>query len=129
MTTRYAGEDIEIQFTVSDGNGAVPLSGYDGIICIFYFASSKTVLGKYSKDVLAGYNSADFVVVDSPNGIFKIRIQSDVTRQATQFGAVHAEIKVQTQNNDYDNNTYHTLVRNIRCFELEDALSKQESSF
>ena len=128
MEKKYAGDDIEIQFTVKDNGTVVDLSGYTGIICVFYYPNGD-VLGRYSLNTVTGYNSDDLEVVVAANGTFKVRIQSDVTRAASKFGEIRAEIKVEASNADYTDSTYHTLVRDVRCFQLFDSKSKNVSSF
>jgi len=127
MRNKYQGDDVLITFTLKDSTGAViDLATYNGIIC-YISDEDDTNLGKYSKDTLSGFNTADFSVTDSANGQFQIKLQSSVTSAATAGKDIFAEIKVQKNDADWANSEFHTIKDSIFLFHLLSAQSKNDT--
>lgn len=120
-TIAYRGEDLPVTLTITDGSNPVDLATLEGYIAIFYFAESGKVLDKFSKNTIAGYG--DVEETDAPNGEFECKIQSAVTAAAEE-GTVLVEVKTQTNDVEYTDNSFNTVVRDLEVCELCDAKSK-----
>ena len=126
----FRGEDKLISFTVADSFGTlINLTGYTGIV-VQIIDSNENVLAKYSRELLSGHNNVDFEEFDQTinRGGFQVKLQSAVTK-AIPIGKICFEIKFQSNEPAYDNNTFDQIVRiekanNQKTFEVKDARTK-----
>lgn len=116
------GVDKEIEFTITDSAGvAIDPSSLIGIVIILYY-NENNVLRKYSKNVKTGYGDV-ITGYDDVNGKVKVRLESSSTVNA-KVNVLYAEIKLQTTNNDYENNTFNDVVNGILVGAVVDGVSK-----
>lgn len=121
MAIRYKSEDILTTFTLTEGTNPANLNNYTGIIVIIYNKDNNP-LEKYSKQVINGFNSNDYVESDATNGVFQLKMQAEDTKDWTE-GAVYAEIKTQVTSSEWSNNSYHTIASGIYLFDLKESLT------
>lgn len=120
---RYRSDAIRIKCTLKVNDVAVNLTDYSGIVFILYYKQN-VVLEKYSRDVLAGYNNADFKVIDAPSGRFDILVQPSISLIA--YGdELKGEIQVQKADADWENGVWRKIKDNITLFRIQDAKSKE----
>jgi hypothetical protein len=107
----YQGEDKEINFEILEDDEVtpIPLTDYANIVVWFEDAGG-TIIQRYSREVLAAHNNADFVIVSNPNGQFKIKMRRAVTLTAC-LGVMKFEIKVAFTNADYTDNEYQSIAQ------------------
>ena len=107
----YQGEDKEINFQIleDDDTTPIPLTDYENIVVWFEDAGGN-IIEKYSREVLALHNNADFVVVSNPLGQFKIQMRRAVTLTAC-VGVMKFEIKVALTDADYTSGEYQSIAQ------------------
>jgi hypothetical protein len=107
----YQGEDKEINFQILEDDEVtpIPLTDYENIVVWFEDAGGN-IVERYSREVLASHNNADFVIVSNPDGQFKIKMRRSVTITAC-LGIMKFEIKVADTNTDYTSNEYHSIAQ------------------
>jgi len=117
----YQGQDLVLPIILKDSQEVrMDLSVLSGIVVIFYDKSGKSLV-RFSSNVLSGYEILK--IVDASQGECSVRIQSAITRQA-EPGRFFAEVKTQLTDTDFANNTFHTVVRDVYAFSIQQALTK-----
>lgn len=128
----YTGEDKEIQFTLTGAsNTPINLStDIDGLLVVLYSkqGSINTVLSKYSRDAIAGYDSTNLVITDAAAGEFSIRLQAESTRYGREE-TLYAEIKVRFPNTDYSGNNFDSIARDLVIAQVRKSITGSENVF
>lgn len=122
-TPIYKGDDKIIRVTLNESDGVTPIDLADltGYIVILYYKIGDAVVKKWSKNALTGYS--DVTEVTPASGIFDIYLEA-VDTKGLSIGDVDLEIKIQETNADFDNNTFHTIVRGLEIGVIKEAISK-----
>lgn len=102
----YIGDTIVKEFAILDDGAAVDLANAYSNITVWLVDSSNTVRAKYSRETLAGHDTANFDQLDqtasATKGKFKINIQRAITLAAT-VGAYKYVLKVFAVDVDFAN--------------------------
>ena len=120
----YKGEDRELQFTLfGPTNDPIPNSSLDAMIVVLYAKETGSILEKYSKKPLTGYNNVDLVIADVSSNEFIIKLQAEVTRRAIVDDLLMVEVKGRYINVDYSNNTFDVIDRDVVVATIRDSIS------
>ena len=119
------GSDKDIRITVKDSATQAPvdLATLDEITCIIYYQQNSNDHPLQTYD-LNDTSKEPLVIVDAPNGIFKILLQSKTTKEA-QIGDIFAEVKTETDDVNFDDDTKHDVVRDILVAQIVRALTQE----
>lgn len=127
MNTIYKGEDIKIEFTLTDLQyQPIDISQLNDIIVYIYniISGTPTTIFKYSlssrreyKSIIRGY--------DDTNGRFKILIESTESVDL-QDGDIYAEIKVIFPDSDFPDGDLKTVTADIMIGNVRESLTKNE---
>lgn len=120
------GVDKEIEFTILDSaDNPINIAGLLGAVVILYYNETKKLV-KYSinskigfEDIITGY--------DDVNGKLKVLLQSEITKNA-EVGKIYAELKIQTTNASYENNTFNSAVKGLFIGLITDGTTKNITS-
>lgn len=119
------GVDKEIEFTILDSNSApINPSTVIGIVVVIYYDENNDLV-KYSKNSKVGYENI-ITGYDDSNGKIKILLESATTKDAKR-GLIYAEVKLQTTNAAYVNNTYNEAATGIEIGRLIEGLTKNDT--
>jgi len=117
------GADREITFTVTDSaDVAIDLTTLAGYIVILYYKDDVEIQ-RYSREAKEGFKS--LVQTDAANGIFDIKFQSEDTSKLRIGEEVFAEVKVETADVTYDDNTKHDPDTGILIAEVVKSQTEQ----
>lgn len=118
----YKGEDKVIRLTISQDGTPLDLSEFNGILVILYSKATDREIAKFSLNEREGYD--EIALIDAgADGVLEINLQADDTRYA-ENGDVDAEIKVQQEDLDFSNDTFHTISRGIAIGEMRNSITK-----
>ncbi len=124
------GTDKTHQFQYLDADGVTPidLAALDGFIFFLYY-NKKNFLVRYATSViLQGEGFKPIVINDAVNGLFSVKLQSAVSKNA-KLGFLFPEIKTEVEDVTFDNSTFHDGTADDEAvIELVDSLSKNETN-
>lgn len=123
----YKGDDKVIRVTMTDSDGLTPidLADLEGYIAILYYRVGNLVIKKWSKNPLTGYSG--ITEVTPASGIFDVYLEAVDTKGLNE-GDVDLEVKIQTENSAFDNDTFHTIARGVVVGAIKEAISKNVTS-
>lgn len=119
---RYRSETIRVKVTLTVDGVAADLDDYVNIIFILYYQTN-AFIRKFSREVVATYDSDNFMVIDAATGRFDILIQPSVSLPAS-LENVRGEILVKKTDADWEDNLSRTIVSGIELFKMRNAQTK-----
>ena len=107
MDVEYKGADIPVSRTLTtDGTTPININSLDKIFIYVINKYSEIIIQKFQYPNAVGYDPIE--IVDAVNGQIIYRIQSGDTDSA-QTGILRAEYMLETNDVDYDDNTFHEV--------------------
>jgi hypothetical protein len=103
MAEVYLPKGSDKQFTVSvtGASGVLDLSAYEGYALITFYEHDRTIIQKYSKNTVSGYNSDDIDTSDEDNGNIIIDFQRALSEAGRVEGRVMGQFILQSTDADY----------------------------
>ena len=90
------GSDKDISITLKDENGtAEDVSAYEGYGIILYYERDGTVLAKYSKNAVTGWDNTNITTTNEASGIVVLHLLRSVTELGRKGGRVKAQAVLQ----------------------------------
>jgi hypothetical protein len=127
MNTIYQGEDIKLEFTLTDDQyNPINIATVNQIIVYVWENTTGTpkVWFKYAKEAISGYKSI-IAGYDDINGRFKILLESADTIQLPE-GDLMAEIKVAFPDDEFTDNDLKTVAADIIIGTVSTSQTKDE---
>lgn len=124
-TVIYKGDDKTIRLSITENGVAYDLTAVQGYIIYLYYAKGNKILKKYSKNVIEGFDTLS--EVDAAGGVVDIYLQKADTKEAA-IGDIDLEVKIQTENLEFDENTFHTITREVEVLTIKESVSKNVTS-
>ena len=107
MADIYIGGNKTITVSVLDSDGAAEdLSSFEGYIVVLYYKTSGTVVQKYSKQTVTGYDDTNIGTASEATGVITLYLTRAVSELGLAGGEVWAQVLVQETDANYGSSQY-----------------------
>jgi hypothetical protein len=113
---KHTGEDIPINFTLTDSNGdPIAISSLEGL-AIFLVYDNGEVFCRHTAGSLSGTELID--ILDDANGLVQIHVKREATSGARK-GWIDAEVKIGVEDVDFTDSSQHQIQKVEKIFYMD----------